>query len=127
MRPDRVTKQDKKLEGDMASALGKENFYGEKKPVMKLEKLFVEKKPSMKISKVIVVKKTKKPLSAKQREDEMVNALEKEDFYGEKKAADFMKKKVSDAVRDAQSEKIIEEMKKRGFGKAGRLGAAKKS
>ena len=38
-----------------------------------------------------------------------------------------MKKKISDVIKDAQSEKIIEEMKKRGFGKAGRLGAAKKS
>jgi len=111
MRPDRVTKQDKKLEGDMASALGKENFYG-KKP-----KAVIVKKEVIKV----------KPLSAKQREDEMVKALESEDFYGEKKAADFMKKKISDVMKDAKSEKIIEEMKKRGFGKAGRLGAAKKS
>ena len=114
MRPDRVTKQDKKLEGDMASALGKENFYGKQKP-----KAVVVKK--------IVIKKEEKPLSRQQREDEMVKALESEDFYGEKKAADFMKKKISDVMKDAKSEKIIEEMKKRGFGKAGRLGAAKKS
>jgi len=111
MRPDRVTKQDKKLEGDMASALGKENFYG-KKP-----KAVIVKKQVIKV----------KPLSKEEREAGMINELGKEDFYGEKKAADFMKKKISDVMKDAQSEKIIEEMKKRGFGKAGRLGAAKKS
>ena len=111
MRPDRVTKQDKKLEGDMASALGKENFYG-KKP-----KAVIVKKQVIKV----------KPLSKEEREAGMINELGKEDFYGEKKAADFMKKKISDVMKDAQSEKIIEDMKKRGFGKAGRLGAAKKS
>lgn len=111
MRPDRVTSKDKELEKGMVEALGKENFYG--------------KKPKAVIVKKEVVKV--KPLSAKEREAGMINELGKEDFYGEKKAADFMKKKISDVIKDAQSEKIIEEMKKRGFGKAGRLGAAKKS
>jgi len=114
MRPDRVTKQDQELEEDMKNALGKENFYRKQKP-----KAVVVKK--------IVIKKEEKPLSRQQREDEMVKALEGEDFYGEKKKADFMKKKISDVIKDAQSEKIIEEMKKRGLGKAGKLGAAKKS
>jgi len=95
----------------MASALGKENFYG-KKP-----KAVIVKKQVIKV----------KPLSKEEREAGMINELGKEDFYGEKKAADFMKKKISDVMKDAQSEKIIEDMKKRGFGKAGRLGAAKKS
>jgi hypothetical protein len=119
MRPDKnyykltddaPTAEDKKREAGLAAELEKK---------AKSEKPVVKK--TVIVKKLVIKPKQEKPLSKEERESGMEEALNAEDFYGEKKAADFMKKKVSDAVRDAQSEKIIEEMKKRGFGKGGKL------
>lgn len=101
MRPDRVTKQDKKLEDDMVNALGKENFFG-------------KKKAPLQVKKVVVIKKTEKPLTDKQRESAMIEALEKEDFYKTKprKTTPAEDKRIKEVIENKRSEDIVERIKK---------------
>lgn len=115
MRPDRVTKQDKKLEDDMVNALKKEDFYG-KKPkayIKKTYKTIEEPKRGDYIKKTYKTIK-EKPLSEEQRLSGLAKELEKEDFYGTKprKTTPAEDKRIKEAVENRRSEDIVERIKK---------------
>lgn len=78
---DRPTAADKKREQDLINALQKEDFYGKKKAPSTARS--AAQKPVVKVTKVQM--SVDRPTAAdKKREQELVNALKKEDFFGKK-------------------------------------------
>lgn len=80
---DRPTAADKKREQDLINALQKEDFYGKKKAPQEKAPAKASPKPVVKVTKVQM--SVDRPTAAdKKREQELVNALKKEDFFGKK-------------------------------------------
>jgi hypothetical protein len=98
---DAPTAEDRKREAGLAAELEKKNKTA--KPVIKKAVI---------VKKLVIKPKQEKPLSREEREKGMEEALNAEDFYGDKKMQERVNRMGKEAIKEMENERIIERFKK---------------